>query len=180
MLEDIATLTGAPSSPRKSVCLWKKPLCRVGQAKRIEVARTTPSSSMAPARKKRSRHVSAKSTNKPKNPPATTTRKSCRNAKPSWLRRCSDQGRAATEVEMKEKKARVEDALHATRAAVEEGIVPGGGVALLRAKIAVAKLKGDNARSGSGITIVLRAMESPLAPLCKCRRRAICGGEQSG
>ena len=69
---------------------------------------------------------------------------------------------AATEVEMKEKKARVEDALHATRAAVEEGIVPGGGVALLRAKIAVGKLKGDNHDQDAGITIVLRAMESPL------------------
>ena len=69
---------------------------------------------------------------------------------------------AATEVEMKEKKARVEDALHATRAAVEEGIVPGGGVALLRAKAVVAALKGDNHDQDAGITIVLRAMESPL------------------
>ncbi len=69
---------------------------------------------------------------------------------------------AATEVEMKEKKARVEDALHATRAAVEEGIVPGGGVALLRAKAAVGKLKGDNHDQDAGITIVLRAMEAPL------------------
>jgi chaperonin GroEL len=69
---------------------------------------------------------------------------------------------AATEVEMKEKKARVEDALHATRAAVEEGIVPGGGVALLRAKAAVAGLKGVNHDQDAGITIVLRAMESPI------------------
>jgi chaperonin GroEL len=69
---------------------------------------------------------------------------------------------AATEVEMKEKKARVEDALHATRAAVEEGIVPGGGVALLRAKTAVAGLKGANHDQDAGITIVLRAMESPI------------------
>ena len=69
---------------------------------------------------------------------------------------------AATEVEMKEKKARVEDALHATRAAVEEGIVPGGGVALIRAKAAMAGLKGDNADQDAGITIVLRAMEAPL------------------
>ncbi len=69
---------------------------------------------------------------------------------------------AATEVEMKEKKARVEDALHATRAAVEEGIVPGGGVALLRAKAAVAAIKGDNHDQDAGITIVLRAMEAPL------------------
>ncbi|KPF69342.1 molecular chaperone GroEL [beta proteobacterium AAP99] len=69
---------------------------------------------------------------------------------------------AATEVEMKEKKARVEDALHATRAAVEEGIVPGGGVALLRAKQAIKDLKGDNDDQDAGIQIVLRAMESPL------------------
>ncbi|CAG9179286.1 chaperonin GroEL [Cupriavidus pampae] len=69
---------------------------------------------------------------------------------------------AATEVEMKEKKARVEDALHATRAAVEEGIVPGGGVALLRARAAISGLTGDNADQNAGIKIVLRAMEEPL------------------
>jgi chaperonin GroEL len=69
---------------------------------------------------------------------------------------------AATEVEMKEKKARVEDALHATRAAVEEGIVPGGGVALLRAKAAIAGLKGANEDQNHGIAIALRAMEAPL------------------
>ena len=69
---------------------------------------------------------------------------------------------AATEVEMKEKKARVDDALHATRAAVEEGIVPGGGVALVRAKQAILGLKGDNADQNAGIGIVLRAMEEPL------------------
>ncbi|MGO4279393.1 chaperonin GroEL [Cupriavidus sp. OV038] len=69
---------------------------------------------------------------------------------------------AATEVEMKEKKARVEDALHATRAAVEEGIVPGGGVALLRARAAISGLQGENADQNAGIKIVLRAMEEPL------------------
>jgi chaperonin GroEL len=69
---------------------------------------------------------------------------------------------AATEMEMKEKKARVEDALHATRAAVEEGIVAGGGVALIRAKAAVAKLKGDNHDQDAGIKIVIRALEEPL------------------
>jgi chaperonin GroEL len=69
---------------------------------------------------------------------------------------------AATEVEMKEKKARVDDALHATRAAVEEGIVPGGGVALIRAKQGIMGLKGDNADQDAGISIVLRAMEEPL------------------
>ncbi len=69
---------------------------------------------------------------------------------------------AATEVEMKEKKARVEDALHATRAAVEEGIVAGGGVALVRARSALAKLKGDNHDQDAGIKIVARALEEPL------------------
>ncbi|MFM0081419.1 chaperonin GroEL [Paraburkholderia sediminicola] len=69
---------------------------------------------------------------------------------------------AATEVEMKEKKDRVDDALHATRAAVEEGIVPGGGVALLRARSAIADLQGANADQDAGIRIVLRALEAPL------------------
>ncbi len=69
---------------------------------------------------------------------------------------------ATTEIEMKEKKARVEDALHATRAAVEEGIVAGGGVALIRARDAIAKVKGDNLDQEAGIKIVLRAVEEPL------------------
>ena len=69
---------------------------------------------------------------------------------------------AATEVEMKEKKARVEDALHATRAAVEEGVVAGGGVALVRAQQAVIGLKGDNHDQDMGIAIARRAMEEPL------------------
>ncbi len=69
---------------------------------------------------------------------------------------------AGSEIEMKEKKARVEDALHATRAAVEEGVVPGGGVALVRARKTIGKLKGDNEDQNVGITIALRAMEEPL------------------
>src|SRR5436853_6354496 len=69
---------------------------------------------------------------------------------------------AATEVEMKAKKARVEDALHATRAAVEEGIVAGGGVAYLRARANLKNLKGDNADQDAGIKIVLRALEEPM------------------
>jgi chaperonin GroEL len=68
----------------------------------------------------------------------------------------------STEIEVKEKKDRVDDALNATRAAVEEGIVPGGGVALLRAKSAVAKLKNDNGDIQAGISIVLKALESPI------------------
>ena len=68
----------------------------------------------------------------------------------------------STEIEVKEKKDRVDDAMHATKAAVEEGIVPGGGVALLRAKTAVGKLTSDNADVKAGIAIVLRALEAPI------------------
>ncbi|MBT8089937.1 MAG: chaperonin GroEL [Gammaproteobacteria bacterium] len=74
---------------------------------------------------------------------------------------------AATEVEMKEKKARVEDALHATRAAVEEGVVPGGGVALIRAVKLIAKLKGDNDDQNVGIGILKRAVEEPLRQIVR-------------
>ena len=81
---------------------------------------------------------------------------------------------AATEVEMKEKKARVEDALHATRAAVEEGVVPGGGVALVRAIQGIKALKGDNHDQDVGINIARRAMEEPLRQIV-----ANAGGEPS-
>ena len=74
---------------------------------------------------------------------------------------------AATEVEMKEKKARVEDALHATRAAVEEGVVPGGGVALIRAVKAISKLTGDNDDQNVGIAILKRAVEEPLRQIVR-------------
>jgi chaperonin GroEL len=73
----------------------------------------------------------------------------------------------ATEVEVKEKKDRVDDALNATRAAVEEGIVPGGGVALLRAKAAVSKLKSENADEQAGISIVLKALEAPIRQIAE-------------
>jgi chaperonin GroEL len=81
---------------------------------------------------------------------------------------------AATEFEMKEKKARVEDALHATRAAVEEGVVAGGGVALLRARSALANLKGSNHDQDAGIKIVLKAIEAPMRQIV-----ANCGDEPS-
>ncbi|MEO1421194.1 MAG: TCP-1/cpn60 chaperonin family protein, partial [Pseudomonadota bacterium] len=74
---------------------------------------------------------------------------------------------AATEVEMKEKKARVEDALHATRAAVEEGVVPGGGVALIRAVTAAGEFTGDNDDQNVGINILRRAVEEPLRQIVK-------------
>jgi len=81
---------------------------------------------------------------------------------------------ASTEIEMKEKKARVEDALHATRAAVEEGVVPGGGVALIRALQAIGELKGANEDQTHGINIAKRAMEAPLREIV-----ANCGEEPS-
>ena len=81
---------------------------------------------------------------------------------------------ASTEIEMKEKKARVEDALHATRAAVEEGVVPGGGVALIRALQAITAVKGDNEDQNHGINIAKRAMEAPLREIV-----ANCGEEPS-
>jgi chaperonin GroEL len=74
---------------------------------------------------------------------------------------------AATEIEMKEKKARVEDALHATRAAVEEGVVAGGGVAFIRAVAAITKLKGENDDQQVGINILRRAIEEPLRQIVK-------------
>jgi chaperonin GroEL len=73
----------------------------------------------------------------------------------------------STEVEVKEKKDRVDDAMHATKAAVEEGIVPGGGVALLRAKAAIGKLGGENADIQAGINIVLRALEAPIRQIAE-------------
>ncbi|MDD5299748.1 MAG: chaperonin GroEL [Gallionella sp.] len=81
---------------------------------------------------------------------------------------------AATETGMKEKKTRIEDALHATRAAVEEGILPGGGVALLRAREALGTLQGNNSEESAGIQIVLRALEEPLRQIV-----ANAGGEPS-
>jgi chaperonin GroEL len=81
---------------------------------------------------------------------------------------------ASTEIEMKEKKARVEDALHATRAAVEEGVVAGGGVALIRALAAIKDLKGANEDQNHGIVIAKRAMEAPLREIV-----ANCGEEPS-
>ena len=81
---------------------------------------------------------------------------------------------AATEVEMKEKKDRVDDALHATRAAVEEGVVAGGGVALLRARAALKSVETANADQEAGVKIVLRAVESPLRQIV-----ANAGGEPS-
>jgi chaperonin GroEL len=164
MLEDIAILTGGTVIAEEvGLTLEKATLAEMGQAKRVEVGKDNTTlidgSGKADAIKARvgmiNKQIEESSSDYDKE------KLQERKAKLAGGVAVIKVG-AATEVEMKEKKARVEDALHATRAAVEEGIVPGGGVALLRAKAAVAKLKGDNHDQDAGITIVLRAMEAPL------------------
>jgi len=164
MLEDIAILTGGTVIAEEvGLSLEKTTLAELGQAKRIEVGKDTTiiidGAGAEDAIKGRivqiNKQIEESSSDYDKE------KLQERKAKLAGGVAVIKVG-AATEVEMKEKKARVEDALHATRAAVEEGIVPGGGVALLRAKAAVSKLKGDNHDQDAGITIVLRAMEAPL------------------
>lgn len=164
MLEDIAILTGGTVIAEEvGLTLEKATLEDLGQAKRIEVGKDN-STIIDGAGKTEAIEARIVNINKQMEESTSDYDKEKlqeRKAKLSGGVAVIKVG-AATEVEMKEKKARVEDALHATRAAVEEGIVPGGGVALLRAKAAVAGLKGDNHDQDAGITIVLRAMEAPL------------------
>jgi chaperonin GroEL len=164
MLEDIAILTGGTVIAEEvGLTLEKATLDDLGQAKRIEVAKDN-TTIIDGAGKTDAIQARIATINKQMDESSSDYDKEKlqeRKAKLSGGVAVIKVG-AATEVEMKEKKARVEDALHATRAAVEEGIVPGGGVALLRAKAAVAGLKGDNHDQDAGITIVLRAMEAPL------------------
>jgi chaperonin GroEL len=164
MLEDIAILTGGTViADEVGLTLEKATLAELGQAKKIEVGKDNTTlidgAGKADAIKARvgmiNKQIEESSSDYDKE------KLQERKAKLAGGVAVIKVG-AATEVELKEKKARVEDALHATRAAVEEGIVPGGGVALLRAKAVVAKLKGDNHDQDAGITIVLRALESPL------------------
>ena len=164
MLEDIAILTGGTVIAEEvGLSLEKATLAELGQAKRIEVGKDNTiiidGAGKDDAIKGRIAQINKQAEEATGDYDKEKLQE--RKAKLAGGVAVIKVG-AATEVEMKEKKARVEDALHATRAAVEEGIVPGGGVALLRAKIAVAKLKGDNHDQDAGITIVLRAMESPL------------------
>ncbi|MGZ3183285.1 MAG: chaperonin GroEL, partial [Telluria sp.] len=163
MLEDIAILTGGQVVAEEvGLTLEKVTLNELGQAKRIEVGKENTiiidgagSASNIEARVKQIRVQIEEATSD-----YDREKLQERVAKLAGGVAVIKVG-AATEVEMKEKKARVEDALHATRAAVEEGIVPGGGVALLRAR-AKLSLKGDNPDQDAGIKIVLRAMEEPL------------------
>ncbi len=164
MLEDIATLTGGTVIAEETgLSLEQVTLEHLGQAKRVEVAKENTTiidgagvSANIEARVKQIRAQYEESTSD-----YDREKLQERVAKLAGGVAVIKVG-AATEVEMKEKKARVEDALHATRAAVEEGIVPGGGVALLRARAAIAGLTGSNAEQNAGIQIVLRAMEEPL------------------
>ncbi len=163
MLEDIAVLTGGQVIAEEvGLTLEKVTLAELGQAKRIEVGKENTividgagEAASIEARVKQVRVQIEEATSD-----YDREKLQERVAKLAGGVAVIKVG-AATEVEMKEKKARVEDALHATRAAVEEGIVPGGGVALLRARANIA-IKGDNADQDAGIKIVLRAMEEPL------------------
>ncbi|MDR2690297.1 MAG: chaperonin GroEL [Azoarcus sp.] len=164
MLEDIAVLTGGQVIAEEvGLTLEKATLGDLGQAKRIEIGKENTiiidgagEASRIEARVKQIRVQIEEATSD-----YDREKLQERVAKLAGGVAVIKVG-AATEVEMKEKKARVEDALHATRAAVEEGIVPGGGVALLRARIQLATLKGDNHDQDAGIKIVLRALEQPL------------------
>ena len=154
MLADIAVLTGGTViSDEVGLSLEKASLNDLGEAKKIVVEKeNTTIIDGARQGVPTSRRASSRSVSRSRKPPPTTTRRSCRSALPSspaaWpLIKVG----AATEIEMKEKKARVEDALHATRAAVEEGVVPGGGVALIRAQKALDKLEGANEDQTVGI-----------------------------
>ena len=164
MLEDIAILTGGTVIAEEvGLTLEKVELAELGQAKRIEVGKDNTiiidGGGKEEAIKDRITQINKQAEESTSDYDKEKLQE--RKAKLAGGVAVIKVG-AATEVEMKEKKARVEDALHATRAAVEEGIVPGGGVALLRAKAAVSGLKGDNHDQDAGITIVLRAMEAPL------------------
>ena len=164
MLEDIAVLTGGTViSPNVGLTLDKATLEQLGTAKKVEVTKENTTiidgAGQAEAIENRVRNIRTQIEAATSDYDREKLQE--RVAKLAGGVALIKVG-AATEVEMKEKKARVEDALHATRAAVEEGIVAGGGVALIRAKQAIRDIKGDNDEQNAGIRIVLRAMEEPL------------------
>ena len=164
MLEDIAVLTGGTViSTNVGLTLDKATLEQLGTAKKVEVTKENTTiidgAGQAEAIENRVRNIRTQIE-------AATSDYDREKLQERVAKLAGGvaliKAGAATEVEMKEKKARVEDALHATRAAVEEGIVAGGGVALIRAKQAIRDIKGDNDEQNAGIRIVLRAMEEPL------------------
>jgi len=164
MLEDIAILTGATViSDEVGLKLETIKIEDLGQAKRIEVGKENTIIIDGAANEKniKSRIAQIKTQIEEATSDYDKEKLQERVAKLAGGVAVIKVG-ATTEIEMKEKKARVEDALHATRAAVEEGIVAGGGVALIRARDAIAKVKGENADQEAGVRIVLRAVEEPL------------------
>jgi len=176
MLEDIAVLTGGTViADEIGLSLDKVDLTQLGQAKRVEIG------------KENTTIIDGAGDNEAIKKRVEQIRKQMEEASSDYDREKLQERvaklaggvavikvGAATEVEMKEKKARVEDALHATRAAVEEGIVAGGGVALLRARASVGALKVANSDQEAGIKIVFKAIEAPLRQIV-----ANCGEEPS-
>ena len=164
MLEDIAILTGGTVIAEEvGLTLEKASLKDLGQAKRVEIGKeeTTLIDGAGDAKQIEGRVKAIRKQIDESTSDYDREKLQERVAKLAGGVALIKVG-AATEVEMKEKKARVEDALHATRAAVEEGIVAGGGVALIRARSGIAKLKGENHDQDAGIKIVWRSLEEPL------------------
>ena len=176
MLQDIAILTGGVViSEEVGLSLEKATLDDLGQAKRIEIGKenTTIIDGFGDADQIEARVAEIRQQIETATSEYDKEKLQERVAKLAGGVAVIKVG-AATEVEMKEKKDRVEDALHATRAAVEEGVVAGGGVALLRARAALENLHTGNADQDAGVQIVLRAVESPLRQIV-----ANAGGEPS-
>ena len=176
MLQDIAILTGGVViSEEVGLSLEKATLDDLGQAKRIEIGKenTTIIDGFGDATQIEARVAEIRQQIETATSEYDKEKLQERVAKLAGGVAVIKVG-AATEVEMKEKKDRVEDALHATRAAVEEGVVAGGGVALLRARAALENLHTGNADQDAGVQIVLRAVESPLRQIV-----ANAGGEPS-
>ena len=176
MLQDIAILTsGVVISEEVGLSLEKATLDDLGQAKRIEIGKenTTIIDGFGDAAQIEARVAEIRQQIETATSDYDKEKLQERVAKLAGGVAVIKVG-AATEVEMKEKKDRVEDALHATRAAVEEGVVAGGGVALLRARAALENLHTGNADQDAGVQIVLRAVESPLRQIV-----ANAGGEPS-
>jgi chaperonin GroEL len=164
MLQDIATLTGGTViSDELGLSLEKVTLNELGEAKKVVVAKenTTIIDGGGKAKDIEARVESIRKQVEDASSDYDKEKLQERVAKLSGGVALIKVG-AATEIEMKEKKARVEDALHATRAAIEEGVVPGGGVALIRALKALDKLQGANEDQTAGIRILSRAIEEPL------------------
>jgi chaperonin GroEL len=164
ILEDIAALTGGQVvSEEVGLSLGKTTIAELGRAKRVVVSKdkTTIIGGTCEGERIQSRIGQIKAQVEEASSDYDREKLQERVAKLAGGVVVIKVG-AGTEIEMKEKKARVEDALHATRAAIEEGVVPGGGVALIRAQKAVENLKGDNTAQDLGIAITRRALEAPL------------------